>query len=168
MIDQDCRSCKDWQSCIGKDWYHYGEIRWCPWQVLWILQHAETLKAGRWPTQEELSHPNSPIRKRQFKTEGYFVKSVIIIAELKARLKTTGLSGKLLKAQAKAGDTIDMLELEAREALMYVSGWRQKAVSYPRWKAQWRYRRKVKTNESERVVTNSQSFLPGGLYGSNN
>ena len=160
-IEQNCQNCKDWYRCIGKSFFNYSEIRWCPHQILWILAHAEMLKAGQWPVQEESSHPCSTLEKKQLKTEGYFVKAVIIIAELEARLETTGISGKLLKAQAKAGETLETLDYEAWQALMFASGWRQKQGGFSVWKRQRKYRRKVK-NESEQIV------VKGAAYGITN
>jgi len=72
------------------------------------------------------------------------VKPEVILAELKYRMEKTGLAGKLLKAQAKAGIIHpNELESEAREALMYISGWNRKSLNFGAWKRQRRYRKMI-------------------------
>ena len=135
----DCKSCKNWHDCkIIPEWWDYSQIRWCPYQILWLCQFAETLRAGSWP--EDTFDDNEGTR--QFKTEASFVKPEIIIGELDARLETTGVSGKLLVAQAQQGFTIDDLDREAYEVLMFLKGWRRKRKSFSRWKAERRYRQR--------------------------
>ena len=132
----ECRKCKDWHDCKAPpDWFHYGEIRFCPYQCLWILSHAETLRAGRWPAQA--GQAESSNGQRQFKSEASFVKPEIIIGEVESRLESAGVHGKLLAAQAEAGRTLDTLDWEALQALMYIKGWRRKKMSFRDWK-KWR------------------------------
>lgn len=135
MADQDCRKCRQWKGCPGKDWYHWGEIRWCVRQIIWILRHADTFRAGEWVARHEESGES-----RQLHPEAYFVKAVLIIAEVEKRLETTGVAGKLLVAQSKVVDNLDMIDDEAWEALMYVSGWNPKAMPFKDWRKQRRYR----------------------------
>lgn len=142
MPEQDCHTCKYWKSCqIAPEWFDYGQIRWCPYQVLFLLRHTETLKAGRWPTQDggTISREGS----RQFRAEASFVKPELVIAELETRLDRTGLTGKLLAAQAKAGETLETLDRDAWTALMYVKGFRRKALSFGDWRKMRTYRRKT-------------------------
>jgi hypothetical protein len=75
--------------------------------------------------------------------EGNFVKPAIIIAEVEKRLETCGTSGKLLVAQCQAGKTLEELDDEAWEVLMYVKGWRRKKMSFSAWKKQKKYYQKV-------------------------
>lgn len=139
MHEGDCQKCKDWHGCVGKAWYDYGEIRWCPFQVMWILQHSNLFDAGKWPPQDNRVES---IETRQICTEADFVHTQIILGELNYRLKRTGTPGKLLKAQARAGDSLDYLEAEAWDALMYVKGWRRKSQSFSNWKKDKRYHQK--------------------------
>ena len=133
----DCRDCKDYRECIGKDWFHFGEIRWCPFQVIWILSHANTLRAGHWPKDPDSQDDNSGQRK--INTEGTFVKPIIILSEVESRLQRTGIQGKLLVAQIESGRTFENLDRDARDALLYVKGWRQKRMSFSAWKKKRRY-----------------------------
>lgn len=148
MAENSCKTCRSWHGCIiPPSCFSYGEIQWCPHQVMWLLKHLETLEAGQ-RVKEEVSDTN--LKSRQLKAEGYFVSPIIIVAELKVRLEATGFSGKLLKAQAKADYTLDMLDPEAWEALMFVSGWRRKG-NFSLWKRQQRYRQGIKMDELERL-----------------
>lgn len=135
-----CQECRNWHDCTAPpDWFNYVEIRFCPYQCLWILAQDEIIECGRWPLQP--GQAESPIGNRQFKPEAPFVKPEIIIAELRSRLAKTGIQGKLLRAQTKAGITSpNDLEWEAMEALMYISGWNRKRVDFGAWKRQRRYR----------------------------
>lgn len=133
---KDCRQCKSYKDCPGKQWFHYGEIRWCIWQVLWIIEHSVTLLAGNWPPNPEGSGYVDPGIKTGYASEGYYVKPVGILAEVEYRLKRCGVDGKLLRAEVLAG-----LELsqESKSALHYCKGWRRKRMSYQRWLRHRRY-----------------------------
>lgn len=128
MAERVCRKCKRWKGCIGKDWYHFGEIRWCPLQVIWILQNAEMLRAGLWPPQCVESGES-----RQIKEEGYFVKAILAITEVDLRLAMTDNKGELLVTQVEDGRTLSTLSDGAREILIYVKGRNRKIIDFRRW-----------------------------------
>ncbi len=128
----NCRSCKDYRECIGKDWFHFGELRWCVFQVIWVLQNAETLRDGRWPKNPEtLSDDNSG--GRNIKTEATFAKPVLILAEVESRLERTRLHGELLIAQIEAGRDYSTISGNARAALMYIKGLNRKKSGFKKW-----------------------------------
>lgn len=157
----NCRKCKNWKDCKGreclicgtrtlefycepckaetqlirKSWYHYGEIRWCPFQTMWLFQNADILHDGKWPP--ELEQPNKAGRS-QLRGEGHFVKPKIAIGELEKRLETTGTAGALLREQCENGKTLEELHPEAYSVLMYVSGRSRKKMSHRAWQ---RYKR---------------------------
>lgn len=134
----DCRDCRDYRGCFGKPWFNYSEIRFCLWQVLWIIQSADTLRAGHWPPDPDKADDNSG--QRTVKADASFTKPVLILAEVETRLRRTGIYGKLLIAQVEAGKEFTTLDYEARLALLYVKGWRRKAMSFRTWKIQREYR----------------------------
>jgi len=134
---KDCRKCKSYKDCTGKSWFHYGEIRFCPFQVLWIIEHSDILLSGDWPPNPEGSGYIDPKIKTGYASEGYYTKPVGILGEVNYRLKRAGVNGKLLRAEILAG--LDLSD-ESRSALMYVKGWRRKTISYQRWERQRRYR----------------------------
>ena len=150
MAEQDCRKCKRWKGCPGKwcsytengkkveeEWYHYGEIRWCPQQIIWILQNADIFKAGDWVTRHEESGES-----RQLHPEAYFVKAGIAISELEARLESVPNQGELLITQVEDGRTLYDLSPGAYEILMYVKGKDRKAEDFNTWRRKRKFRQK--------------------------
>lgn len=150
----DCRTCRDYRGCIGKEWFNFAEIRWCPLQIVWILQYKDTLKDGRWPQDPYASDDN--VGQRSIKTEASFVKPEIIIAELEARFQRVGPQAELLITQVEDGRTLSNLSSGAREVLMYVKGFRRKQISFRRWLRRVYYKRRTTGVQDE-------SILPGQM-----
>lgn len=148
MAEYDCLKCKMWKGCPGKEWYHYGEVRWCIHQVVWLLQHKEILQSGKWP-QDPYSSSDSNLSQHSVKTEASFVKPELVIAELEARLKRVGPQAELLITQIEDGRTLTNLSPGARAILIYVSGFRRKDMSYNQWQRQKRYRDKTRQKRSQ-------------------
>jgi len=127
---KDCRDCKSWKDCDHPNdtEFNYSQIRWCPYQCLWIIEHAEALRAGDWEsTDDNIGARNTP-------SEGNFVKAISVLAELEVRLKETGTDGqKLWRQVAEEGREFRQLSPLARQALMYIKGWRRKKMGYKRW-----------------------------------
>jgi len=144
MPELDCRRCKRWQGCIGKDWFSYADLRFCPLQVLWILEHKETLRSGCWP-QDPYESSNPDPTGRSIKTEASFVKPDIVIAELEERLRRAGPQAELLICQVEDSRSFSNLSSGAWEVLMYVKGSRRKDTTFSQWQRQKRYRHKMNT-----------------------
>jgi len=125
---KDCRDCKSWKDCVGHDNYNYSEIRWCPYQCLWIIEHAEALRTGDWEiTDDNIGSRNTP-------HDGNFIAAITVLSELEIRLDKTGADGqKLWKQVAEEGRELRHLSPRAKQALMYIKGWRRKRMSYRRW-----------------------------------
>ncbi len=137
----DCNKCKDYRQCQGKEFYSWGDVRWCPFQCLWIIEHLDIILLGSWPPSSDGStYIDSPLSKRAAKGEASFVKPVIIAAEIEYRLRRTGVDGKLLVAEVQGGKTFE-LSKESQDALMYIKGWRRKRLTYQNWKKQRVYRK---------------------------
>lgn len=128
MAEQDCQKCKRYKGCPGHDWYHFGEIRWCPQQVIWLWQNRETLRAGVWVDRHEESGES-----RQLKAEAYFVQAVLVITELDMRLDKTPNKGELLTTQIEDERDFETLSPGARQILMYVKGRKPKRIGFNRW-----------------------------------
>lgn len=154
MAEYDCQKCRQWKGCPGRwysytengekveeEWYHFGEIRWCPRQDIWILQSAEIFRDGTWVTKHEESGES-----KQLRPEAYFVKAGIAISELKARLDRTPNRGELLITQVEDGRTLETLSDGAYEILMYIKGKNRKSMDFHAWQRQRRYNRKVAQN----------------------
>ena len=127
-MEIDCKTCKSYKNCPGKDTFTYPDIRWCPLQVMWLLDNAETLRTVGWITDDDNrgSRPGMP-------TAAPFVNIINVLAELDTRLKETRVHGEKLRQQAEEGRSIQYLSPMARAALMYVKGWRRKRTTFKRW-----------------------------------
>ena len=136
MPEYDCLKCKMWKACPGKEWYDYGEIRWCPHQVIWILQNAGELEAGIYPEQFKG-------QSRQLRAEAYFIKAKLIIGEVKYRLNLTDNQGELLVTQVEDGRTLNSLSDGAYAILIYVKGWRRKSMDFNALQRQKKYRKMI-------------------------
>ena len=162
----DCHNCRDYRGCPGKrrtcpdctgkaadggiscatcngtgyinEGYLYNEIRWCPQQVIWLIEHKETLIDGHWPQDPYGADNNTG--SRTIKTEASFVKPELVIGELETRLERCGKQAELLVTQIEDGRTLSNLSPGAREVLMYVKGFRRKRMSFSAWKKQRKYR----------------------------
>ena len=143
----DCRDCRDWKGCPGKEWYNYSDIQWCAQQDFWLLKYASILEGGDWPTPEIVADPS--IRGKRAKTDAQFVSAVLAIAEVNKRLTQTGWRGRLLTEQCVNRETILDLDYDIRETLYYVSGWNRKDRSFGEWRKDRRYYRK---NSDKNVV----------------
>ena len=146
----DCRHCKDYRECKAPpDWFDYSQIRWCPYQCIWILAHSDILRVGEWPKAEDGSG-DSNSGSRAVKTEASFVKPELIIAELEARLERCGTQAELLVTQVEDGRTLSNLSPGAREVLMYIKGFRRKRVGFKKWLREVHYG--SKTGEKDQLV----------------
>lgn len=141
-----CRDCHSWKDCPAPErgWYSYGEVRWCVYQVFWILKWEEYFDIGIWPTPE--STVEAP--KRTLSKDAQYVNSMIIIGELRVRLEKTGLKGKLLREECQNREKMLYLSDPAKEALWYCAGWRRKGMSFRDWLKQ----RKHRQYEHQKVV----------------
>lgn len=135
----DCRECKDWRGCPGKEWFSYADIRWCSQQIFWILKYAETLHKGQWPTPD--AAVDSSVRGKAVSTEATFAKAIRIIAEVDARLTKTGWRGRLLAEECVNREKMLYLDDDAKDALYYISG-RRKDRDFWKWRKDKRYHRK--------------------------
>lgn len=143
----DCRHCKDWRGCLGKDWYSFSEIRWCVQQVFWLLKYADILRQGLWPIPDERAEVG--LKSGGMSTEARFTKAILVIAELDKRLTKTGWRGQLLAEQVINREKMMYLSDDAKDALYYVSGWRRKGMPF----YQWRWQRKRRRNEDKNIIT---------------
>lgn len=135
----ECRRCKNYKDCDSpdRDSFNYSEIRWCPYQCIWIISKAEILRTGDW----EILDDN--IGARNTPHEGRFANAINVLAELEVRLEATGGDGKKLREQVLEGRTFSNISPRARAALMYIKGWRRKRISYARYLREIYYKPRV-------------------------
>lgn len=130
-----CLKCKRWKDCIGRPHYEYSDIRFCPYQIMWILENADVLLSGVWP----IDTATESVSQKSISHEAKFVKSEIVIGEVEKRMTTTGDVGVCLKDAARKQIIIKELSDPERNVLMYLKGKRRKLVTYSRWKADKNY-----------------------------
>ena len=112
----NCLECKFYQKCTRlHDWFSYSEVRWCPFQVIFIIEHSGELLEGNWPDNPDGSGYTDPMIKLGYRSEAYFTKPEEIIGEVEYRLKTTGDAGDALVDEILNGTVIiDRLSRPAR------------------------------------------------------
>lgn len=146
----DCYQCKGWRNCPGKSWYSFGEIRWCPQQNFWILKHAYELESGIYP--DRSGSDQREARSGNITHEPEFVKSTLLIAQVRIRLKVTGWRGRLLAEECINREKLLYLSDDAKAALYYVAGSKPNPRKFSDWmKDRDYYRRCIrigKTNEN--------------------
>lgn len=152
--EKDCRKCRDWTGCYGKDYYAPGEVQFCRWQMLWFLWHLEELLDNIYPFLSS-SYLNWPPNLGEGSRNGAsFETPAGLAAVITQRLERTGKDGKLLLAQVKAqfDDTAgalyrcyQYLDKDAKLALGYISGRWPKRMPYYRWRKQRVYRSSMNT-----------------------
>lgn len=158
MANIDCRECgkrkQKYQDCIGKEWYSWGDIRFCPHQVIWLFQRfghrllnisgRTTIGVSPWfNIPERPGDIDLPLHRAPLKPDAYFVDEVDVLAELEVRLEHLGRSAKVLVAEIGAGledgkaSNIIIREFtqEAREAFHYITGVRRKRTPFYQWKS---------------------------------
>ena len=161
----DCRDCKDWDSCSGQwysdsegneqEWYSYGEIRWCPYQVFWILKHRETFDVGRWPKPPRELECDTKSHTRIIR-EAAFCRPKRIIGEVRARLAAfadkahwRADKARILERDAITIEKMMYLEDDIKSVLYYVSGWNRRETPFRVWQAVRRYQ----NDKKEKVST---------------
>lgn len=134
-----CRTPEDKRNCGGKDFYNYGEIRFCVWQVQWIISQFLGLDNGEiyikifdWPPDPSgKSDTTFDPRSRRVNTEAAFCKPMEIVGEVAWRLMRLGRLGERLVSAILSGNELDN---EMQSALIYVSGWRRREILYYQWR----------------------------------
>ena len=149
----------NYKECMGHEWYDYGDIKYCGFEVIWIIQNAEELRQGGWPLPPE--HLEVDRLKEEIIAGAYYEKAICIVAEVDARLKRTGKDGKWLVSLIIANFLIpedirplfDPRDIDAdpKLAFDYITGYHrygkdlEKWQPYSGWKKQRVYRGKNET-----------------------
>ena len=156
------------------DFYPIQSIDYHRRQMLFLIENLGLLRDGTYPPepdiyltevmvregkkrvyieieQKESSYIDPRIKKKVINRHAPFEDSAMIAAEVDLRLDRTGIDGKLLVAEVKAGYILSgdeakmsgytLFSPEARMALNYVSGKGRKRTPYTDWKKQRRYRK---------------------------
>ena len=130
-----CPQClKEWNDCLCPAWpvYLFSFAR--P-QVWWLLQNGLI-----WP--ESVEGYTDKVQSSR-KHSAPFESTGCIIAEVEARLKSCGVSGRVLRHEATRLEMRDLSQ-DAKTALNYCSGWKRKEP-FSRWLAHRKEKNNVKT-----------------------
>ena len=118
------------------EYYNPKDITFQRQEIIWLIEHLDTLEAGEWPVSPyesgytEVMSPNRS-HKAPFETAAQ------IFAEVSWRLKQTGEAGGILVWEVQHGlSDYDLLCDIAKVALNYISGWRRRKTPYKDWKSQ--------------------------------
>ena len=130
-----CIECKDFRECIfsgNKEWYSYPEIRYCPYQIIWILNNRGELLEDKWP--EDNVQDNEDV-KSGYAHEAYYVKPRVIIGEVNYRLSKVSRDAKDVFMQELDRGTYykDLLDI-SKSVLMYLKGFRRKNQTFSQWR----------------------------------
>lgn len=142
-----CRSCHDWDDCNGKRWYSMAEIRYCRHQVIWLISQFVRCESGKfvayrqtWPLEEkDTGYTGAPPTQHAASAHAPFERTLQIVGDITGRLEKTGKDGRLLVLEADCGAPMSQ---DARNALNYISGWKEKRQGYRQWLADRKYREK--------------------------
>ena len=158
----NCRDCKGYKKCIGKEYYTYTDIRYCGHQVHWVLKNLLLFLDGRWPPTPRIIEPELNIKQRTYSTEAGFIKCRIILADIFSRLDQTGKDGDSLVEAILDEKSDAEFDDDQRSAFHFITGWFPKKSVYRLWKSQRNYRRRLA--ESIPNFNHSQVCQPG-MYG---
>jgi hypothetical protein len=140
----DCRHCKDWRGCRGQwyrddegkeaEWYSYGDIRWCSYQVFWILKHSEHFDSGRWPKPPRSLECDAKKHARIIR-EAAFCKPKRIIGEVRARLTIANCreERRVLTEQVINREKLMYLDDDIKQLVRYLSGRGRKITNFREW-----------------------------------
>ena len=139
MADSPCMECRKWDTCSHViDWYGYYEVRFCKRQIIWVLENKADLRIGKWPANPEGTSYIDPAVRTQPRSNASFEIPVSILAEVERRLNKTGEDGEDLRQLISQGTE---LTNRATQALNYVSGWRDRRMTYAQYRADKKYRK---------------------------
>ena len=133
-----CLDCKDYKKCprSTKDWFAYYEIRFCPYQVIFIIYRVATFRDSKWPESPYGRNDIAPGVRAGFRNEAYFVKPKIVLAEVEYRLRrvTRDAREALIDEIMMGKIDLDDFSRPAKRALMYVKGFRRKKQTFSQWR----------------------------------
>ena len=118
-----------------EEWFPYSKITFRGEQVLWIVEHLDDLREGRYPPNPDQAIPAR--RQRQLQKEATFTKATRLAAEIDTRIDDCDEDGEIFlliykdqidipELAKKRGLTIEQVDLCCRKVLRYITGWKRK------------------------------------------
>lgn len=120
---------------MTKDFYSFGAISFKREHIIFIIEHLEDMKEGRYPPDYKVTGYTGK-KKSGISKQAYFENPCILVAEVECRLKFTGRDGESLIAEIQSGETVhEKLSPESQLVLDYISLWDfRKRPKYSSWK----------------------------------
>jgi len=128
-----CRG--DYKNCTKNcEWFSFGDIRWCPFQVIFVIEHLEMMQEGNWPP-DPSGRVDLPIGKQRLKAEGNFTRPCQVVGEVEVRLnRLTRAYRRALLQDINNQVLIPNFSYEAECALYYITGWIRKDRPFRKWR----------------------------------
>jgi len=122
-----------------------SDIRYCPFQIIWIIEMFIVYRSGKleimresWPPEHvETGYDDTPNVQKSRPAHAPFEHPMQIVGDVRSRLSRTGDDGKFLVVEVNAGEYT--FSQQAKDALYYCAGWKRKRMSYARWKSDRHY-----------------------------
>jgi hypothetical protein len=105
-MNELCKQCTDYKKCVGFPWYSWEDIKWCPYQVWWIIEFSDVFEQGIWPDAPENRHTD--IVEKSLTPEASFVRASMALGEVEARLLRTDKDGEWLVSLIKSGYSLHL------------------------------------------------------------
>lgn len=151
MPKSECDYCKKPCSTPNADYYEMNQIKYCSPQILFLIEHLELLRDGIYPCNPiNTGYTDSIDPSIRVQPSGIagFVTPALIYSDVSSRLKACRKDGETLEHEVRYlhADYYGLLSPSARNALLYISGWRRKRMKYYKWLKQREYRRHINQN----------------------
>ncbi len=139
----------NWNLCMGYPHFWPSEIFYCRFQIVWLVDTFVTYSCGKlevnipkWPPEDKEGSGYIDLTNVQLSpsSSAPYERMRGITGDLLSRLSKTGKDGQILVLEAH--NNVLEFSQDAKNALNYCSGWRQKKLSYQRWLITRRYRNK--------------------------
>ncbi len=111
-------------------------------QIIWVITYAADLIGNRWPLEPGSCYFDAGSASGYTSAHGSFETASLVRAELDARLDLTGLDGEKLLQEIVASET--WFSDHSWSVILYCKGRKRKRHSYSQWKADRKYRDKMR------------------------
>jgi len=117
------------------EWYSPRDIHFTREQMLWLIAWLPVLGEGNWPPEpRETGYTEAPKVQKSRSRKAHFQTPAEYYAEVTYRLKSCGTAGETLVWEVQHGlDVYELLSPPAKQSLNYISGWRRRRRSFPKW-----------------------------------
>ena len=128
-----------YEDCNGFEWYSFNDLKWCPYQIIWLVENYIEMSEGMWPDPPE--HLEMDNVQKSKTNRASFVNATLAAGYLAFRFKRCGKEGKALwqeiesyiKNAEKEGKKFEPSN-NTKMAWYYITGNNGKGYSFRQWK----------------------------------